>query len=94
MRTIKITISNKKQFRGQCFGEETYSTVQYHPLLWRACVWDNLMILFSQNKFSHYLWGSKNDQRRRERANLSVEGEQECWFEGGCHELNEMESGS
>ena len=24
----------------------------------------------------------------------SGEGEQECWFGGGCHESSEMESGS
>ena len=59
-----------------------------------ACVEEEMMGMFWE-KHWRLKWrtrGSEDDQIRHGRP--CGEGEQECWFGDGCHELSKMESGS
>ena len=43
------------------------------------------------------VWSERQEEARTTKEDVedtSGEGEQKCWFEGGCHESSDMESGS
>ena len=59
----------------------------------RACVEEGWWASF-ENSVEVLSEGQEEARTTKEDVEDASGGEQECWFEGGCHELSEMVSGS